>query len=106
MKVHRRNFAHNNRSGRSLGRSGPLWAILTAPVHRHGGWTPEEFFAPGALEIDEVMVRAASFRLPGARSAALDFGCGVGPVTQALAVHFERVTGVDIAPVMIEQAQR
>jgi len=36
----------------------------------------------------------------------LDFGCGVGRLTQALAEHFERVVGVDISPAMIEGARR
>lgn len=89
-----------------LGRSDPLWAILTQPDRQYGGWTVEEFFGTGEREITEVMARAASFALPAAHSTALDFGCGVGRLTQALAVHFERVTGVDISPVMVEQAQR
>jgi SAM-dependent methyltransferase len=89
-----------------LGRSDPLWAVLTGPAYRHGGWNQEKFFATGVAEIKELMARAASLGLPAAQSAALDFGCGVGRLTQALATHFESVTGVDIAPVMIEQAQR
>jgi SAM-dependent methyltransferase len=36
---------------------------------------------------------------------ALDFGCGPGRLTQAMAGHFERVDGVDIAPGMIECAR-
>ncbi|HET9051576.1 MAG TPA: class I SAM-dependent methyltransferase, partial [Candidatus Dormibacteraeota bacterium] len=35
----------------------------------------------------------------------LDFGCGVGRLTQALAPHAERVVGVDIAPSMVERAR-
>jgi ubiquinone/menaquinone biosynthesis C-methylase UbiE len=38
------------------------------------------------------------------RRRALDFGCGVGRLTQALARHFERVDGVDISASMIQQA--
>ena len=40
-----------------------------------------------------------------ARNAALDFGCGLGRLTQALATHFASVTGVDIAGSMVEGAQ-
>lgn len=36
---------------------------------------------------------------------ALDFGCGVGRLTRALARHFESCTGVDIAPGMIRLAR-
>jgi SAM-dependent methyltransferase len=35
---------------------------------------------------------------------ALDFGCGVGRVTQVLSNYFDTVDGVDIAPSMIELA--
>ena len=88
-----------------LGRTDPLWAILTEPGRRHGGWDAAEFFATGEREIAEVMDRAAAFGLPVARGAALDFGCGVGRLTQALADRFEQVTGVDIAPAMLEGAR-
>ena len=37
---------------------------------------------------------------------ALDFGCGVGRVSQALARHFRSVDGVDIAPSMVAAADR
>jgi 2-polyprenyl-3-methyl-5-hydroxy-6-metoxy-1,4-benzoquinol methylase len=40
------------------------------------------------------------------RGSALDFGCGVGRLTQALADHFDEVWGVDIASSMIEGARR
>jgi ubiquinone/menaquinone biosynthesis C-methylase UbiE len=40
------------------------------------------------------------------RRKALDFGCGVGRLTQPLACHFEEVTGVDISQSMIELAKR
>src|SRR4051812_20484179 len=36
---------------------------------------------------------------------ALDFGCGIGRVTQALAKNFAAVDGVDIAPSMIAKAR-
>ena len=36
---------------------------------------------------------------------ALDFGCGAGRLTQGLARHFERVTGVDISPRMVALAR-
>ena len=36
---------------------------------------------------------------------ALDFGCGVGRLTQALAIYFEEVYGIDIAPSMIKLAK-
>jgi len=49
-------------------------------------------------------VEASGLRVP--HHQALDFGCGVGRLTQALAEHFERVVGVDIAPSMIARARQ
>ena len=86
-----------------LGRSDPYWAVLTDPARKGGGWTPEEFFATGRAEIAELLGSVGD-RLPG-RARALDFGCGPGRLTQALAEHFERVDGVDVAPSMIELAR-
>src|SRR5262249_61977542 len=40
------------------------------------------------------------------RRRALDFGCGAGRLTQALAAYFERVDGVDIAASMLATARR
>ncbi len=38
------------------------------------------------------------------RKRALDFGCGVGRLTQALANHFDETYGIDVAASMIDQA--
>jgi SAM-dependent methyltransferase len=85
-----------------LGRRDPHWAILSEPG-RQGSWDDEAFFATGRAEIDATL-RDVGDRLI-ARDAALDFGCGLGRLTQALAVHFASVTGVDVAHSMVEGAQ-
>ena len=36
----------------------------------------------------------------------IDLGCGTGLMARALTPHFEQVTGVDLAPLMIEEARR
>jgi SAM-dependent methyltransferase len=43
---------------------------------------------------------------PRSHGTALDFGCGLGRLTRALAPHFEQTYGLDIAPTMIEEARR
>ncbi len=68
--------------------------------------TAEEFFATGVCEIQEVMRYAQALDLPARRRTALDFGCGAGRVTQALADHFEIVTGIDVSPAMLALAVR
>ncbi|GAO02284.1 class I SAM-dependent methyltransferase [Anaeromyxobacter sp. PSR-1] len=94
------------RSWETLARSDPLWAILTDPARKGGRWDLDEFLASGRVEIERVMARAAELGRPARRERALDFGCGVGRLTQALCAHFERCDGVDIASGMVEQARR
>ena len=83
----------------------PMWAILTDPKKAGGRWDQEEFFATGVHEVGIFMNRAAAWGAPAARRSALDFGCGIGRLTQALAEHFDHLYGVDISPKMIELAR-
>ena len=90
----------------TLGSTDPMWAVLTEREREGGRWDAEEFFATGRREIDGVMALAAELGRPARRGDALDFGCGVGRLTQALADHFDTATGVDIAPSMLAAAER
>ena len=69
-------------------------------------WSTERFFDTGRAEIDHVMARLQELGLYGRHKRALDFGCGIGRLTQALADHYIRVDGVDIAPSMVDQADK
>jgi SAM-dependent methyltransferase len=89
----------------TFGVQDPLWAVLTRDNARHQRWDVVEFFATGATEIATLMGRLDVLGLPRARRRALDFGCGVGRLTQALCRHFEESVGVDIAPSMIRLAK-
>lgn len=86
-------------------RSDPFWAILAEDAKKGNRWNPEEFFATGRGEIAGVLAYAGDLGLTIRRGRALDFGCGVGRLTQALADHFDNATGVDIAPTMLDQAR-
>lgn len=89
-----------------LGRSDPLWAILTIPGQEGNRWSHEEFFRSGREEITALVARLSALGRPAGRRRALDFGCGVGRLTQALAGHFDEVVGVDIAASMIGLARQ
>jgi SAM-dependent methyltransferase len=89
-----------------FGKTDPLWAILTESSRKGGQWNLEEFFASGRQDIVRVMQRAQVLGFPAGRDTALDFGCGVGRLTQALCPWFERCCGVDIAPSMIDLARQ
>ena len=88
------------------GRVDPFWAVLTDANARHGRWDVERFFATGADTVAAILANTERFGRPVQRGTALDFGCGLGRLTRALAPHFERTYGLDIASSMIEQAQQ
>jgi SAM-dependent methyltransferase len=83
-----------------------MWAILTERNKRGHLWNEDEFFKTGRQQIGAVIKEIEDAGLILQRTKALDFGCGVGRLTQALAEHFEVVNGVDIAPTMIEFAKQ
>lgn len=83
-----------------------LWAIASSPQRKDGKWDVAEFFTTGVIEIDRLLATLASNDIAFDSAAALDFGCGVGRLSQALAPHFQSVCGVDISPTMIAMANR
>lgn len=88
----------------AFGQKDPFWAVLSHPEKKGGGWDKEEFFQTGLDTVAEVQGWLAKAGLALPKGVALDFGCGVGRLTQALALHFETVHGVDIASSMIALA--
>jgi SAM-dependent methyltransferase len=83
----------------------PLWAILSQADKRGNGWDEREFFAAGVQQIDELFKRLERLHIDRPTGPALDFGCGVGRLTQAFLRHVDRCVGVDIAASMIERAE-
>src|ERR1700739_2557645 len=89
-----------------LAKADPLWAICTDPEKRNNQWTREDFFATGCKEIEVVLAYAARIGIHIDKTVpALDFGCGVGRLTRALAQYFPECVGVDISPAMITMAR-
>jgi ubiquinone/menaquinone biosynthesis C-methylase UbiE len=89
-----------------MSRLDPLWAILTDPQKRNGKWDPEEFFQTGVDEIHDLLLGLGGAGIEYRTNRALDFGCGAGRLTQALADRFDEVIGVDISQGMLDLAQR
>ena len=89
-----------------FGKSDPLWAILTAPDKKGNRWPVDEFLDTGRSEITALIDYLDARALARRRRRALDFGCGAGRLTHALADHFDQVIGLDIAPSMIDIARR
>jgi SAM-dependent methyltransferase len=89
-----------------LGEADPLWAVCVDPARRGGRWDLEEFNATGRAEIAAALTELDRLGLCERRERALDFGCGVGRLTAALAGQFGEATGADISRPMLEQAAR
>jgi ubiquinone/menaquinone biosynthesis C-methylase UbiE len=98
-------LARLSRHWTRLGLDDPLWAVCVDPDRRGGRWDVAEFMASGRAEITAALDRLDQLGICQARSAALDFGCGVGRLTAALGDHFDSVTGVDISPPMLDKAR-
>ncbi|HUO25900.1 MAG TPA: methyltransferase domain-containing protein [Candidatus Aquilonibacter sp.] len=89
-----------------FGRRDPFWAVLTNPQRKNNRWDPAEFFATGEADIQAVIEALDSLGIRMARWRALDFGCAMGRLTQAMCRHFHYCVGVDIAPSMIRLAEQ
>jgi ubiquinone/menaquinone biosynthesis C-methylase UbiE len=84
----------------------PMWSVLSLPDKMGGGWTEDDFYKIGEQEIDEVLrwMDSHEIRLEST-GKALDFGSGLGRLTEALGRRFKTVVGIDISESMIEQAK-
>ena len=90
----------------NFGKTNPLWSILTLPSKMITNWQLDDFFETGIREIDAAIKYVESLGINIQRRKALDFGCGIGRLTQPLCKYFDEVCGVDIAPSMIELAKK
>jgi len=82
-----------------------LHAILTDPSKEGEEWDIADFMATGITEINTVINHIVQIGyLPNTEGSALDFGCGVGRLTQALAQRFSSCVGIDISQHMIQKA--
>lgn len=90
----------------SAARRDPLWAVLSDPSKRGRKWDLHEFLETGRREISLLLYQLAQLRYSPTYGRALDFGCGVGRLTQALSASFPEVVGVDVSPTMLEIAAR
>jgi SAM-dependent methyltransferase len=88
----------------SLGETDPLWAVLSHDSQRHGAWDLADFFATGDATIDDLMARVSACLPDSSRHSALDFGCGVGRLSQPLTKYYDSVVGVDISRPMVDAA--
>ena len=109
---HRRPFVTivrwNSTSWRATGTSSAsrtrCGRFAPSPTSAVASGTSMEFFGSGEVHVRELVGRLTELGLP-THGVVLDFGCGVGRLTQAFADHFDEAWGIDIAPSMIEGAE-
>jgi SAM-dependent methyltransferase len=83
----------------------PLWAVLSINGRDGRQWDIDEFYATGVRDVADLSARLRESGLPSRFRSALDFGCGVGRITEALAKICGLVVGVDVSPTMIALAR-
>jgi len=90
----------------TLGAEDPLWAVDVAADKRGGRWDAEAFLEVGRQDVESSREQLGRLGLPTTWGRVLDFGCGAGRLSQALAHHAEAVVGLDVAPPMLEAARK
>ena len=92
---------------RQLGQSQPYWGVLSHPDFLTENITPERietFYASGRDYIAQMVEALTKVTGEAPSGPALDFGCGVGRLAEAMADHVP-TTGLDISPGMLELAR-
>ena len=94
---------------RRIGETDPFWGVLTEERFRRDRMNDASrraFYDSGSGDIAFVLDRVRMM-VPGFRPReALDFGCGVGRLSLAMARECERVTGLDVSSGMLTEARR
>ncbi len=101
-----RRFRSLARSWEGLGRTDPLFGILSDPAKWGGKWDADEFFASGRAHVESLLRSLRDARASFKNDTCLDFGCGVGRLTVPLSGSFHHTIGVDVARSMIDQARK
>lgn len=104
MTTSETSLASHRRDWEELATIDPKWSVLTTHGRRNA-WIDSEFFATGEREIRKLLQTLRDFGYPKTFENALDFGCGVGRLTQALSQSFENTWGIDISARMLEHAK-
>lgn len=93
----------------NFGKNDPYYGVISKEKFRRNKMDPsdkEDFFASGEQHISQVLSTIQQhIRADFSPQHSLDFGCGVGRLLLPLATHSETVTGLDISPSMLAEAQ-
>jgi trans-aconitate methyltransferase len=97
------------RDWQQIGASEPWYGVLSTAKFLKANLTPaavKEFYKQGIEEtqevVDRLILKFGDFR----PAVALDFGCGLGRLSFAMAAYCDHVIGVDVSPDMLKEAER
>ncbi len=93
---------------RAFGENEPHWSVLVSEdfLQKNLGTNVEKFYATGHPDVQRVLAALERSGVDlGSIGTALDYGCGVGRLSLALASHFDHVLGIDISAAHVRVAQ-
>ena len=98
-----------DRDWERFGAEDPYYSILNTEAYRRhllDDATIEEIFRSGESCVEGFLHFAERHFGPNPRHSALDYGCGVGRLLVSLSGRFDTVTGVDVSPSMLSEAEQ
>jgi SAM-dependent methyltransferase len=94
---------------RAIGSTEPFWGVLAGDEYRKANLNESavaRFYTSGQVEMAGVVERIRNlFDESFSPLLAIDFGCGVGRLSLAMADYAEHVIGVDISARMLAEAE-
>jgi 2-polyprenyl-3-methyl-5-hydroxy-6-metoxy-1,4-benzoquinol methylase len=95
-------LAHIQRSWQQLGQNEPHWSVISVEQFKQANLIQhrKQFYQSGRDDVDRLLRtfrRHACFTEGLADKTVLEYGCGVGRMTHALANHFRQVYAYDIS---------
>ena len=97
-----------DRAWQQYGKDNPYFGVLSDERFRGASLCESalrDFHASGEQYVQETLALCQRHFAAPVPTKALDFGCGVGRLTLALARHFESVTGIDVSQAMLDEAR-
>jgi 2-polyprenyl-3-methyl-5-hydroxy-6-metoxy-1,4-benzoquinol methylase len=94
---------------RSIGETEPHYSVLASDAYRSRNFNKyrNRFYASGFIDVKRALAFLSRNRIdPSSIHHVLDYGCGVGRLTVALARRFPVVTGIDISDTHLNHAKR
>jgi len=94
----------------AISASEPYYGVLTHPNFLRANMTEQarrDFFATGDHDVQDLLATIrARIALDFKPQHAIDFGCGVGRLSLAMAHYARHVTGIDVSPTMLSEAEQ